>query len=397
MTNAECRMTNPCRMPNDEWQACLRRWASGLSRLVIRHSSFVIGLVLLAAGPTEAAARWQRNYNEALKAAQDSGRPLVILFGPDVPAMAKAHRKMIEDDRLAPFHPLFVFVHIAMPVKDGKMSDPLFAKYPPGGGQHMLPIIVFADEAEKTLHKTEGPQSAESIALAMRVALQRHGPVANPRKAGEAVAAVKRADALYEKQQYGPAARLYQDAVETGLKTPPVLAAKEKLAKIEDMATKQLESARADLKDKAYPEAAAKLLELDRTFGSLKAGQEAREEIAKLRELPEGKTALEAAEKPAEATATPAQAKEPAGPPLDDFTDDDLAALDEMAQPQAARTVSRGTDAAEDECRRLFSLAQSWIDNNQPKRAVPLLEKIIEKHPTSRYARDAKALLEKLP
>jgi len=364
------------------------------------RAAFAMLLVsALLAAHAQAGPRWAKNYAEGQKIASDTGRPMVILFG--LVDKTKADRKCFEHDDLAMFDSVFVFIHEQLTIdkKNNSVTDALFGKYPPGQGGIRFPFVVFADEKEKQLYKAdaESVQSPKALGLSMRTALIKHGPVADPRKALEVAGAVRRADVLFEKQQFGAAARLYREAVETNLKTPPVAAAKDKLAKIEDMANKELASARSDLNDKAYPEAIEKLFAIDRKFSTVKAGQEAHAELAKLKELPEAKEAYAAAEKKASGKApdTAVAVQSPAGPPLDPFTEEDLVALDEMASPQTAQAATPGTDDA-DECRKLFSAAQGWIDNKEPARAKPILQKIIAQYPKTIYADQAKSLLEEM-
>jgi len=363
--------------------------------MVCRLAMVLLFVSALLAVPAQAGARWSKSYGEALRAASVTGHPLLLLFCPDDPKVVKTEMKHIDEVELAS-----VFVLFANPVKivNVTVSDPLLGTYVQG--QFHLPFVAFTEGAGKLLHKLEGPQTSANLTAGMETALTKFGPLPNPKKAAEAAVQVKRADALFEKEQYGAAARLYQEIAKNKFKTSAVATAKEKLAKIEEMANGELAAARAYLKDKAsYPEAIEKLFEIDRKYPTVKAGQEAHAELAKLRDLPEAKAAYDAAEKRAAGSAPGAAgaAKRATGPPLDPFTEEDLLALDEMGSPQAGQPSAAATAADPIEvCRRLFSTAQTWIEIKEPEKAKPLLQKIIEQYPKTLYADQAKVLLSEM-
>jgi tetratricopeptide (TPR) repeat protein len=232
----------------------------------------------------------------------------------------------------------------------------------------------------------------------MAKALKTHGPVASMKKARRADDDLKRANAFFEKGHYGPAARLYQGILEAKLKIPATETAKANLAKIVEKADKQLETARLDVADGAYREGIEKLLDLEDNFASLEAGKGARQELEKLRKLPEARAAFDALEKKTRATPKAVVAR-----PTDDasdidndfFSEEELDALDEMATGEKPKPVKQPSGGSR-ECRRLLSLARSWIANKRPDKARELLDKIIEKHPATLYADQARGLLKKL-
>jgi hypothetical protein len=354
-------------------------------------------LAVLAALPCRAAVRWYDTYEEGLELAKKTGRPIVVVFQ-DQNDKVRAAKKLFERDTLVPFHRLFVFIYIEVEVKDGKMMHAMFQKYQPGAGGHALPLIFLAGSDEKVISKLEGLNlKAGDMASDMAAAIKKIGGVASPRKARDAQEAFEQANALAAKKQLGGAAKLYKEVVDLGLKIPATEASKKELAKIEDMAKKDLAAARTDLGDKAYPEAVKKLASIEETFSPLPAAKEAREELAKLRALPEAKDALEKMEKRDAVAVRPARKStdDPSDIEGEFFTEEELEALDKMGEGDAAQPAAKESGPAA-ECRRLLSFARGWIANNQPAKAREALKQIISKYPDSFYAGQARALLEKL-
>ncbi len=361
-----------------------------------RHS-FVLALVATLAATCQGAIRWYTNdYEGGLEAARKAGRPMAIIFHVADDKL-RTVKKLFESEMLAPYHRLFVFSYNEVEIKDGTFFHGLFYKFKPGDGAHRLPIIFFADADEKVLGKMENPSRAGEIATEMAAALKKAGGPVNPRKTREAQEALDRGNALLAKKRLGPAAKCFKEVVDLNLKLPATEAAKKELAKLEEMAAKLLEAARADVRDKAYPDAARKLAELDEAFSPMPAAQEAREELAKLRALPEATEALAKAEKrePAAGRVAPRRTDDPTDIECDFFTEEELDALDRMAGGDEAKADDKGTAAAA-ECRRLLSFARGWIANKQNAKAREALEKVIAKHPDTLYADQAKALLETL-
>ncbi|MBM4032562.1 MAG: hypothetical protein FJ291_12360 [Planctomycetes bacterium] len=360
--------------------------------------TIVVTLVMvLTTLPCRAAVRWYDTYEEGVELAKKTGRPIVVVFQ-DREDKVRAAKKLFERDAVIPFHRLFVFIYIEVEVKDGKMMHAMFHKYQPGAGGHALPLIFFAGSDEKVISKVEGLNlKAGDMASEMAAAIKKIGGVASPRKARDAQEAFEQANALAAKKHLGAAARLYREVVDLNLKIPATEASKKELAKIEEMAKKDLAAARTDLGDKAYPEAVRKLAGIEETFSPLPAAKEAREELAKLRALPEAKEALEKAEKRDAVAACPARrhTDDPADIEGDYFTDEELDALDKMAEGEEAKPAGKESGAAA-ECRRLLAFARGWIANNQPARAREALRQIISKYPDGFYAGQARALLEKL-
>ncbi len=363
-------------------------------------AGFGLALALLAgvaaAPAARGAIRWYDDYSEGHEVARKTGRPMVVVFGIE-DDKSRAAKKLFEKDSLVPFHRLFVFIHIGVTIKDGTVTHALFGKYPPGQGGHTFPLIFFADMDEKVLSKVEGGQRAADLAGEMAAALKKLGGPAALKKTRDAHEALDRANALLAKKQYGAAGKLYKEVADLGLKLPAAEAAKKELARIEEMAAKQLEAARADIADKAYPEAVKKLSDIEDAFAPLPAAREARDELAKLRSLTEAKEALEKAGKRETVIARPApkHTDDPSAVENDYYTDEELDALDKLAAGGQDKAAAKDSSPAA-ECRRLLTLARSWIANNQPAKARELLNRVIERHPDSVFADQAKALLEKL-
>ncbi|MFW6162274.1 MAG: hypothetical protein ACODAJ_05850, partial [Planctomycetota bacterium] len=232
----------------------------------------------------------------------------------------------------------------------------------------------------------------------LRIAYRRHGPVADPDTLSTIAAQLKTADALYEKGAYARAARLYGQIVESKAKAPPVEAARNKLVAMERIATERLADARAELEAKACANAIDRLVELQRQFGAFEAGREARQELARLRNVPEAQDALAALDRQAE-EAEPGAAVvtvDESEWKLDGFTDEELDALDAMAAGEPAAPQPRRSEGGSKQCRRLLALARNWIQNKRPEKARPLLRQVIETAPGTLCADQAKMLLSKL-
>ncbi|HPD13760.1 MAG TPA: hypothetical protein PLE19_02350 [Planctomycetota bacterium] len=354
-------------------------------------------VAMAAAAPCRAAIRWYDDYNEGLEAAKKAGRLMVIVFGLDEDKDGAFSKKTFDKEQLAAFHRMFVYIYVGMTAKNGTVSHGLFSKFPPGEGALSFPIIFFVDGEEKILKKLDGRQDPTALAKEMATLLKKHGVPPSPKQTREVQESLDRANALLAKKQYGGAAKLYKSIVDAGVKMPAVDTAKKELATIEELAKKQLESARADLTDKAYPDAARKLADLVETFSPLPESKEAHDELAKLRALPEAKAALEEAAKKEAARPQPGAAADANDPASDFFTEEELDALDRMASADEAKpTAEADSGAAAAECRKLLTLARSWIANNRPDKARDLLDQIVVKHPDTVFADQAKALIEKL-
>jgi len=354
----------------------------------------------LGAASSQGAIRWYDDYPTALDAAKKTGRPIVVVFSREGDRHAKLVKRIFEKNELAPFHRRFVFIYLEVSMAGNTFSHGLFNKYNPGPGGHQFPIIFYAGTDEKVISKAEGSQRASDVATDMKQALEKHGPVASVKKAHDAEKGLERAKALIEKERFGPAARLLQEVIALDLKIPATETAKAELAKIEERASKLLEAARLDLKDKAYRHAVARLLELEGNFPTLEAGKAAHKELAALRKLPEAKDAFEGLEETEAQTELRTDAVRHTDDPNDIdndfFTDEEIAALDEMAKGEAAPEPAAKPEGTSGECRRLLSLARSWIANKRPDKARELLERVIAKEPNSIYADQAKAILKTL-
>jgi len=354
---------------------------------------------LLSAAVCDGGVRWFKSYEDCHKAAQQTGRPMAIGFVTGGQQRVRAYKKMFDKRELARYQRIFLFVCVPVEIVNNTINNPLLAKYKPGA-RFRPPLTFFADSTEKTLHMLQGDKKSSDLAFGMRLALRKHGPVANPKKLREALAKLKQADAFYEAGNYGPAAGLYRKVVGMGFKAPPVAAAKGKLAKIEEMANEQLQDALADVEDKAYPDAVDKLTKLERQFASLEAGQKAHEQLGKLRKLPEAKEAFAAAKA---AKADEPAADEPKGVSVDEaesridgFTDEELDALDAMAGGDQASPAAARTPGAGKKCRRLLGLARNWIANKRPDKAKAMLRRVIDDYPDTLYADRAKAMLKEI-
>jgi len=350
----------------------------------------------LWAATCQGAVRWCKDYDETLKLAKETGRPFLLVFARKGDASLRSVRKIFSSSRLARYSRVFLFCCVELEIVNNQIHSALLGKYH-RERQIRLPLFYFADASETVLAKT-GDRRAENLEYFFKLALHKHGPVADPRKLHEAVARLRKADELFKDGKYGAAASLYRSILALRVKAPPVAAARGKLAKIDEMAEAQLEAAQADLKDKAYADAVPKLAELERNFGPTKAGQAARKELARLRTLAEAKDAFAALEAraaakgPGEPDATPEVDVE-AECKIDGFSDEELDALDAMAQGGEPRQSPQQAADAARKARRLLGLARNWITNKRPDKAKDLLRKVIEDYPDTLYAEQAKAVL----
>ena len=353
---------------------------------------------MLAASSCFGAVRWFANdYEGAQKLAKDTGWPIMVAFVVKGDSNVKELKRLFTRPQLTRFARAFFFCYVELEIVNNQVNSRILAKFK-HQGQIRFPCFYFVDANDAVLTTTMD-KSPDNLDLQFKLAYKRHGPVADPKSLKEALTKLKQADALSEKGQAGAAAALYQEIVAMGFKAPPVEAATAKLAQIEQTANQQLEDARADLKAKAYAQAVDKLAELERHYGSLKAGQEAHQELARLRQMPEAKDAFaqlarRAAETPKDPTApvaiTEAEWK------IDGFTDEELDALDAMAagtEPAEAKPDAAQGDAVARKCRRLLGLARNWIANKQPDKARTLLQQVIDQHGDTLYAEQARAIL----
>lgn len=352
---------------------------------------------LLAAATCSGAIHWLNQYEPALELAKKTGRPMVLVFSTE--ESAAALKGKFEKPPAAAFQRYFLYVFLAVDIKNNSFFHPLFYKYNPGAGSKM-PVVVFADATEAMLGNISGTTKPEDWAAEMQKALKKHGPPADARKMREAEERLKRATALMEKKEAGAATRLYQEIIASGLHIPAVETAKKELGSIEDGANKQLASARSDVEAKAYEPAVAKLLDLQETFPTLAAGKDARQDLARLRTLPEAKAAFDRIEKREAAGEHKAivarHTDDPKDVDNDFFTDEELDALDRMAGGAPPEPAARPAASASTDCQRLLSLARSWIANKQPDKAKEILRRVVRDYPSTLYADQAKTLLDTL-
>ena len=356
--------------------------------------------VLVTSSTCLAAIRWHDTYEEALEAAQETGRPMVVVVVRKGAKNVLALKKLFVKRQTAWAGRVFVFCYEEVEIVNNTVSSRLFAKFR-FQGQLRLPLFFFAGPDEKLLGQTMD-KTPSNLGDMLKIAYHKHGPVADPKKLKAALARLKAADALYEKGKHGPAARLYGEVVAMKFKAPPVEAARVKLAELEKAANQQLDDARSDIEEKAYADAIDKLAELDRGFSSLQAGRAARSELARLRKLPAAQKAFaeldqRARERETQPGTPAAVALDDADWKLDGFTDDELDALDAMAGgAQPTRPPAGAAADVSKKCRRLLGLARNWIANKQPDKARRYLQQILDEHPDTLYADQAKAILEGL-
>ncbi len=364
-----------------------------------------------AAARCHAGPRWYDTYAEAQKIAVEFGRPMVFVFISER-SQVRSIQRMFDKPPLRRFHRLFVFTYEMVIVKDRSISSPFFRKYPPQGMALRMPLVLifFASPDEKVLYKMAGEPTTKSLAIAMGIALRKHGPVPDLKKLREAKRRLQRIDALLEKKDYPAAARLCVPIAKAKL-TPKLLAeAKKRMATINDAVGKQLAEALALRDAKAYARAVPKLAAIQHDYPGLGAAKQAAAELDKLRKLPAAKAAFDAlakAEKvPGAASAArpignrqsemaklrrPAPEKDP-----DAFSDEELAALDELSQAGFDEDPPARQATANPKAQRLLQFARNWIANRKPEKARQSLNQILDLYPDSAAAEQARALLKKL-
>jgi len=366
---------------------------------MLRCGAFLVALA--AAATSHGAFRWLNDYHDAREAAKKTGRPIALVFGREGAQNVRLATRIFSRNPIPAFHRHFVFCYLEVGMANNTFSHGLFRKFPPGPGGHRFPLIFFTNLEEKILSQTEGSPRPTDLAFLMRDVLRKHGPIAGAKKASDMEAYAKRADALLEKKQFGPAGKLYKAIVDADLKLEVSEKARKQLAAIAERASKQLAAARTDIADKAYRDAVDRLEELLETYPYLEAGQEAAKELAKLRKLPEASKVLaeaEAASSGQTTIAEPELTTDPTDIENNFFTDQELDVLDNLdsAEQEAAAPPAKKAPSASAQCRRLLSLARSWIANKKPEKARELLQRIIDEHPTSLYADQAKMLLKSI-
>jgi len=220
----------------------------------------------------------------------------------------------------------------------------------------------------------------------MAKVLKEHGPIADPKALNKASAMLKAAEDLHGKGELARAAPLYQEIVRLAPNAPVAETAGKKLAEIEALAARDLEAARLDITDKAYPAAVAKLKALCSAYRTLKVAKDAAAELTKLKDVPEAEAVL--AGRAEAATTREVDTSDYV------FTDEELDALDEMGRSGGA--VPTGGADASAKAARLLRMARNWIANKQNAKARKLLLQAIAQYPTTDEARTARGLLEQL-
>jgi len=338
---------------------------------------------LALATPAAAGARWYTTYATGHKLAEETGRPMIVVFDRPGDSTLRNAQRMFDNPKVARFTRYFVCIFLEVSIQNNSFSHPQFSKYNPGPGGHRFPLIFLADAKEKVLEKAEGSPNTTDLAKTLVAALRAHGPVADPSKLRKAAGQMKLAEAYQEKEKTSRAAPLYQEVMELAPNTPLAEKAKAKLAEIEAVANRELESARLDIKDKAYPEAVEKLKALRRTYPTLKAGKEAAAEMAKLADSAEAKAALEGE------TETPSVREVDTSDYA--FTDEELDALDALGR--GTEEIRTGDAQAAAKAERLLRMARNWQANKQPYEARKCLRMIIDRYPNTDQAETAKRLL----
>ncbi len=373
------------------------------------HAAILLALTASGfAGP-----RWYDTYAEAHKLAIDFGRPMALVIISEK-KQVRVVQRMFDKPQLRRFFSSFVFTYELANFDRAKrqVSTPLFAKYPAPKNRMRLPVLLifFAGPDEKLLYQMSGEPTTKSLAIAMSIALRKHGPVPDLKKLREAKRRLQRIDALLEKKDYPAAARLCVPITKAKL-TPKLLEeANKRLATIKEAANQQLAEALKRRDARRYAQAVARLAAIKNDYPGLEAAKQAAAELDKLRKLPAAKAAFDAlakAEKaPGAASAArpignrqsaiadlrrPAPEKDP-----DAFSDEELAALDELSQAGFDEDRPARQAAANPKAQRLLQFARNWIANRKPEKARQSLNQILDLYPDSAAAEQARALLKKL-
>jgi hypothetical protein len=311
---------------------------------------------------------------------------MIVVFGRKGDRYLKSVQREFDNPRLYRMTRYFVCIYLEMDVQNNSFSHPQFSVYRPGPGGHRVPLIFFANAKEKVLDKTEGDPKTTELGQMMAKVLKEHGEVADPKALSKASAMLKAAEKLHEKGELSRAAPLYQEIVRLAPNAPIGEKAGKKLAEVEAIAARELEAARLDIADKAYPDAVGKLKAICTSYRTLKVGKEAAAELARLEDVPEAQDALEG--KTEAATTREVDTSDYV------FTDEELDALDDMGRSDGVVRTGGRDDAAKAE--RMLRMARNWIANKQNAEARKLLRQITTQYPTTTQASTARNLLDGL-
>jgi hypothetical protein len=164
----------------------------------------------------------------------------------------------------------------------------------------------------------------------------------------------------------GACLRTFRGIAQLGAEVAVVHEARANIEIIEQLAGALLQEATAASAANSFTDAVPRLVLLRRHFQGTKAAESAAAQLAKLKANPEARDAL--------------------------------AAVDPRAPQSQPKTPAkkRSTSDPEAAAKRLLSLARNYLANQRADKARELLERIIDKHPTSACADQAKALLEEI-
>ena len=219
---------------------------------------------------------------------------------------------------------------------------------------------------------------------------------------------LEKAQNAEKRGELGLAYSLYSQLAQMSNTDETSLAAAEAAKALEAKAQEQFDEAERSRQAKDYPQAASILSTIAGKFKGSKLGEMAEERLLKLREQPEAKVAVERAE--AETAADDLEKRAQAAERAGDYAEAISLYqqyLDKFPQGDRREFITKYLAAlkssdvvreqmAGKECEKLLKLARSYIKAGLPDKARPYLNKIIEKHGTTRWANEARTLLRQI-
>jgi FimV-like protein len=355
--------------------------------------------VLLVAASAGAAVRWY-DYEPGKRRAAAEMRPMLLFFDLGDANSEFFLKEKFPDPRIQALAKKFVLIRIP------QGSGGLWGKYDIERG----PAVRLCDSDGEVLEKGYW-RSAEALLNAMKAALKKFGPVIPPSVRAEADALTATIAEAMGKKEYARACAAARRLAELTEENPYAERARTTLSRLTDLARGVLERTGKLEKKGLYYEANKAYESVVKTYAGLPEADVAKKRLAVFAKSAEIRATIAKQAAAAEADAMLAEAatydaKQP---------DRTLAMWDEVAKrwpdtaagrragllarsrradPEAMARVRES--AAAKVCPGRLGLARSYIASGLTDKARALLESILEEHPGTSFAEEAKKLLESL-
>ncbi len=345
---------------------------------------------------------WIESYPDAVKEAQDKGRPLIIFFHVANKGARMTEMGTFDDARVKARARRFVAVKI-----DVEVDLAIAQKY----SIAMSQCVVIADPDEKKLSELEGNPNFDDVSKAMDAATKILGNPPTDKEIAELAARLEAARKAIESERYSQAWIYLKPLVESKAKCGVVKRGRTLSVKIDEAGAVKLAEAAALGKAEKWAAAMAAYGKVASQFRGTEVEKKAAAARKAIRTNPKIRAAAEAdkAELDAKKILATAQAYEKRRKYLNALssygrvvalgeTSSRAAAAESIKRLKANKKIAAAMTAekAERKARSLWSRAGSWIRNGQEDKAIELLNELVEKHPNSDYCAKAKEKLKEL-